>query len=222
MYQHTTISKKHQSQTLPPPEPLFSLNFNLNFLEFVIITIWRTIFPKFTTFVFPIDFLVCHFFFLHPARPSLPRCLWLFLPGGAPTRWGREREVYQASELCLFLFFGKTNGKTFGEKIRNLRIFEHVLFFVFFPNIFFIFGKTMENTSCSPLMPTFPPGNAALRDWFPPHCRPYFNGGWHDPKWRPVASPGFGGTLNWSKKERILVAEFGSEVYLKITRKQYI
>lgn len=170
MYQHTTISKKHQSQTLPPPEPLFSLNFNLFFLEFVIITIWRTIFPKFTTFVFPIDFLVCHFFSsTQPALPSLVVCGCFCQEELQRGEGGRGKYTRHFLETPM----GKHSEK-------SSDFWTRYVFCFFFSKHTFHFWKNNGKHFVFPLMPTFPPRNAALRDWFPPYCRPYFNGGWHD------------------------------------------
>lgn len=223
--QHQDVSTHNHLQETSIPN--FTTTRTSFFLEFQPFFPWicynydlKNNIPKIYHLCFSHRFFGVSFFFLHPARPSLPRCLWLFLPGGAPTRWGREREVYQASELCLFLFFGKTNGKTFGEIIGFLNTF---CFLFFFPNIFFIFGKTMENTSCSPLVPTFPPGNAALRDWFPPYCRPYFNGGWHD----HVMKTGGFARLWWHAQLIQKRADFGwqnlaPKCTWKLLEKQYI
>lgn len=213
MYQHTTISKKHQSQTLPPPEPLFSLNFNLFFLEFVIITIWRTIFPKFTTFVFPIDFLVCHFFSsTQPALPSLVVCgcfcqeeLQRGEGGrGKYTRHFLETPMGKHSEkssdfwtryvFCFFFskhtfHFWKNNGKHF----------------VFPPNAYISSKKCGLKGLISPLL-------SSLFQW---------RVAWpcHEDLWLRQAL--VARSID-PKKSGVWVAEFGSEVYLKIARKQYI
>lgn len=147
MYQHTTISKKHQSQTLPPPEPLFSLNFNLFFLEFVIITIWRTIFPKFTTFVFPIDFLVCHFFSsTQPALPSLVVCGCFCQEELQRGEGGRGKYTRHLS-FVYFYFLEKPMGK---HSEKSSDFWTRFVFCFFFQTYFSFLEKQWKTLRVPP------------------------------------------------------------------------
>ena len=108
--------------------PVFSLNFNL-FLNWICYNYdLKNKIPKFYHLVFPVDFFGVSFFSPPPA-PPLPLsvvCGWLFLPGGAPTRWGEgEGSIPGIWALFIFLFLEKPMEK----HRRNLRIFEQVFFF---------------------------------------------------------------------------------------------
>lgn len=216
--QHQDVSTHNHLQETSIPN--FTTTRTSFFLEFQPFFPWicynydlKNNIPKIYHLCFSHRFFGVSFFFLHPARPSLPRCLWLFLPGGAPTRWGREREVYQA-------FFGNTNGKTFGEIIGFLNT---LCFLFFFSKHTFHFWKNNGKHFVFPPNAYISSKKCGLKGLISPLLSSLFQWrvAWpcHEDLWLRQAL--VARSID-PKKSGVWVAEFGSEVYLKIARKQYI
>ena len=140
--QHQDVSTHNHLQETSIPNftttrTSFFLEFQPFFLEFVIITIWRTIFPKFTTFVFPIDFLVCHFFSsTQPALPSLVVCGCFCQEELQRGEGGRGKYTRHLS-FVYFYFLEKPMGKHSEKKSGDWTRFV----FCFFSKHIFHFWK---------------------------------------------------------------------------------
>lgn len=221
--QHQDVSTHNHLQETSIPN--FTTTRTSSFLEFQPFFPWiwynydlKNNIPKIYHLCFSHRFLCVSFFFPHQRpSPSLPcGCLWLVVCQEELQRGGEGgRGKYTRHLSFLYFYFLE---KPMGKHSEKSPDFWTRFVFCFFSKHTFHFWKNGKHF-------VFPPDayissrKCGLKGLISPYCRPYFNGGWHGPKWRPVAWQALVARSIDPKKSGVWVAEFGSEVYLKIARK---